>query len=98
MRSQIWWLVGIGSIAMLSMVVVLVWGSGSVSDEQPYTGLQDRSIRALSPEQVEGLLEGQGMGYALAAELNHFPGPVHVLDLAKQLDLTAEGEQGVGDI
>jgi Spy/CpxP family protein refolding chaperone len=35
-------------------------------------------------------LEGAGMGYARAAELNHFPGPMHVLELADQLKLTAE--------
>jgi Spy/CpxP family protein refolding chaperone len=35
-------------------------------------------------------LDGAGMGYARAAELNHFPGPMHVLELADQLKLTAE--------
>ena len=35
-------------------------------------------------------LEGAGMGYARAAELNHFPGPMHVLELADQLKLTTE--------
>ena len=35
-------------------------------------------------------LEGAGMGYARAAELNHFPGPMHVLELADQLKLSAE--------
>lgn len=35
-------------------------------------------------------LEGAGMGYARAAELNHFPGPMHVLELADPLKLTSE--------
>jgi len=30
------------------------------------------------------------MGYAKAAELNRFPGPMHTLELADQLKLTAE--------
>lgn len=30
------------------------------------------------------------MGYAKAAELNHFPGPMHVLELAEPLGLSAE--------
>jgi hypothetical protein len=30
------------------------------------------------------------MGYAKAAELNHFPGPMHVLELGDRLGLTPE--------
>ena len=56
----------------------------------PYAGLESRSIKALSPEDVDRLLAGEGMGYALAAELNHYPGPRHVLDLADSLALTAD--------
>src|SRR5688572_10000752 len=33
---------------------------------------------------------GAGMGYARAAELNHFPGPMHVLELADKLALSEE--------
>jgi Spy/CpxP family protein refolding chaperone len=45
---------------------------------------------ALSPEEIEQYRAGAGMGYAKAAELNHFPGPMHVLELAGQLGLSAE--------
>lgn len=44
----------------------------------------------LSHERVEQYRSGAGMGYARAAELNHFPGPMHVLELADKLSLTAE--------
>ena len=67
--------------------------AGGVSPSQPYAGLQDREIRALAPERVAELLAGRGAGYALAAELNHYPGPLHVLQLAGELHLTAEQEQ-----
>lgn len=50
--------------------------------------MQNRSIKALSPEKVSDLLAGNGAGYALAAELNSYPGPKHVLDLSKELHLT----------
>ena len=72
--------------------------SGGTSSEQPYAGLEERSIKALSDEKVDDLLAGRGAGYALAAELNHYPGPVHVLELADELDLTAEQEQTVREI
>src|SRR4051794_40771771 len=54
----------------------------------PYSGQQARSIKALSPENIAALLTGEGMGMAKAAELNGYPGPAHVLALAKELNLT----------
>lgn len=55
-----------------------------------YTGQETREIKALSAQQVEDLRAGRGMGLAMAAELNHYPGPKHVLELAKELELGAE--------
>lgn len=55
-----------------------------------YAGMQDREIKALSAAQTADLLQGRGMGASLPAELNGVPGPMHVLELAQQLKLTAE--------
>ncbi len=55
-----------------------------------HAGLQDREIKALSPEQMADLRQGRGMGASLPAELNGVPGPMHVLELAQQLKLTPE--------
>ena len=57
---------------------------------QPYAGMQTRSIKALSDQQIADLKAGRGMGLALPAELNGYPGPAHVLELADQLGLTAD--------
>ena len=54
----------------------------------PYAGEQTRPIKALSEGEVTQLLNGHGMGLARAAELNSYPGPRHVLDLAEELKLT----------
>jgi Spy/CpxP family protein refolding chaperone len=54
----------------------------------PYAGQQHRAIKALSAEEMRDLAEGRGMGLAKAAELNGFPGPLHVLELAGELHLT----------
>src|SRR5260370_37040443 len=62
--------------------------SGVRAETSPYTGMQNRSLKALSEQQIEDLRGGRGMGMALAAELNGDPGPAHVLDLAGPLDLT----------
>lgn len=56
----------------------------------PYAGQQSRDIKALSSAEQADLLAGKGMGLAKAAELNGYPGPAHVLELATDLDLTAE--------
>jgi hypothetical protein len=54
----------------------------------PYKGEQLREIKTLSEGEIDSLLNGQGMGFAKAAELNHYPGPKHVLELADDLNLT----------
>ena len=56
---------------------------------QPYAGLETRPIKALSAQQIADLKAGRGMGFALPAELNGYPGPVHVLELADRLGLSA---------
>lgn len=61
----------------------------------PYQGLEAREIKALDAERVQGLLEGEGLGLALAAELNGWPGPRHVLDMGAELGLTDEQRAGV---
>ncbi len=60
------------------------------SGDSPYAGQEKREIKALSVEDIEGYLTGQGMGFAKAAELNHYPGPKHVLELAGELSLEKE--------
>ena len=62
----------------------------SVHAQTPYAGMQARSIKALSDQQIADLGAGRGMGLALAAELNGYPGPSHVLELADKLDLSAD--------
>lgn len=55
----------------------------------PYAAREGRAIKALSEEQIRDLEAGRGMGLALVAELNGYPGPRHVLDLAPELGLDA---------
>ncbi len=55
-----------------------------------HAGPHQRGIKALSAEEASQYAAGAGMGYAKAAELNHYPGPMHVLELAAVLELTPE--------
>lgn len=71
-----------------ALLLSLCLPAGVHAQAGPYAGQQHREIKALSPQDRAALLEGQGLGYAKAAELNGYPGPTHVLELAKQLQLT----------
>ena len=73
--------------SMLAVMLVLL--------STGYGTLTGRHIKALSEEDIVGLREGRGMAMALAAELNHHPGPMHVLELADVLKLTAEQKTAV---
>src|SRR5258705_9482908 len=64
--------------------------SGARAETSPYAGMQNRGLKALSETQIEDLRAGRGMGLALAAELNSYPGPAHVLELASALNLSED--------
>ena len=72
------------------VAIVLSFVASVAFAQSPYVGMQTRSIKALSDKQTADLKAGRGMGLALPAELNGYPGPAHVLELADQLGLSAE--------
>ena len=80
---------------MVLSIVLLLGFAPATAQDQPYAGYEQRPIKALSSEQIADLKAGRGMGLALAAELNGFPGPIHVLELAERLQLTVEQRSAV---
>ena len=73
----------------LSVATLIVSAAGSLAQTaSPYAGQEQRTIKALSDQEIGDLQEGRGMGLAKAAELNSYPGPLHVLQLANQLELS----------
>lgn len=77
-------------ITVFVMGLAVLSGGAFASKGSPYVGEEAREIKALSESHIAGLLAGKGMGYAKAAELNGYPGPAHVLELAEGLSLTAD--------
>lgn len=72
-------------------MLALASAAGTAGAAEPathYAGQQVRDIKALDADLVAGLLAGRGLGYAKAAELNRYPGPLHVLELARSLGLS----------
>lgn len=57
---------------------------------KPYSDIEKRPLKALSQDEISGLRSGQGLGMALTAELNGYPGPRHVLDLSDRLGLSPD--------
>jgi Spy/CpxP family protein refolding chaperone len=80
------------SKSILVLFLFLVPGILAQESQSPYSGQETRDIKALSAEEIQKLLTGQGMGFAKAAELNQYPGPKHVLELSGELELTEEQE------
>jgi hypothetical protein len=74
-------------VALFSVVAV-VFAISPAFAQTPYAGMQARSIKALSDQQIADLRAGHGMGLALAAELNGYPGPSHLLEVADRIGLS----------
>ncbi|MCC1492809.1 Spy/CpxP family protein refolding chaperone [Cognatishimia sp. F0-27] len=76
---------------ILALAVTAVCEQSAAEESHtPYTGLQTREIATLSEIDIADLEAGRGWGFALAAELNGYPGPAHVLELAEDLDLSVD--------
>jgi len=72
----------------------MLLAAGAIGEQHsPYVAYQTREIKALSEQDIAGYLSGAGIGYALAAELNGYPGPKHVLELTQELQLLPEQVQ-----
>jgi hypothetical protein len=76
-------------------IIAITLATGPAAAQTPYAGLQTRLIKALSDQQISELRAGQGMGLALAAELNGYPGPSHLLELADKIGLSDAQRNGV---
>jgi Spy/CpxP family protein refolding chaperone len=79
----------------LTTLIIVFAASAAEAQHQhahsgPYAGFEARAVKALSEQQLADLRAGRGMQLALAAELNGYPGPAHVLELAFELDLTEQ--------
>jgi Spy/CpxP family protein refolding chaperone len=91
------WLLPVGLAMLLAGVAAAEQAThgghalhGGAAAGQPYAGQEQRRVSSLSDEEVRDHLAGRGMGYAKPAELHGYPGPMHVLELADRLGLSAQ--------
>jgi hypothetical protein len=82
----------VGIVALIAFHFMAAHGDNTAmqSSSTPYAGMEQRSVKGLSDLQIADLKAGRGMGLALPAELNGYPGPAHVLELADTLQLSDE--------
>ena len=90
-------------LAIAALMLTTLAGPASAQHHQqpphtPYAGFQQRELKALSAQQIADLRAGRGMGLALAGELNGYPGPLHVIELAEPLQLNAVQRQRVQEL
>ena len=69
--------------------------TGKTMIHSPWAGEQTREIKSLTVRELTGIPKGHGVGMALPAELNSYPGPRHVLDLSEELNLIPEQKEQI---
>ncbi|MDH5643269.1 MAG: Spy/CpxP family protein refolding chaperone [Gemmatimonadota bacterium] len=83
-------------------ILLLALGASPLSAQHdhrsPYSGEHNSEIPSLTEEEIRQYRAGEGMGFARAAELNHFPGPRHVLDLGQEIDLSEDQRAEIEEI
>jgi Spy/CpxP family protein refolding chaperone len=72
----------------LLVALLVVATAATPNATSPYAGRQNRPIPSLDSATIQALQNGEGHGMALVGELNHYPGPRHVLAMASHLGLT----------
>ncbi|NNF48202.1 MAG: hypothetical protein HKN69_15695 [Desulfofustis sp.] len=80
-------------LLLLVTVLLLPLSANAASHDShrsEYAGEEHREIKSLSEADIDELRDGGGWGLALAAELNGVPGPVHLLEMKKEIRLSPE--------
>lgn len=77
---------------LLSVTVALA------ETNHPNGGEDAGAIKALPNDRIKGLRQGAGLGFAKAAELNGWPGPLHILELAADLELAEDVRDRIEEI
>jgi hypothetical protein len=93
-----WMGIGAGALVGLGALTIQVTTLGSwplqaqtlAPTPSPYAGQQHSSIPGLTEAEIASYREARGMGLARPADINAYPGPLHVLEQADALALTPD--------
>jgi len=76
--------------AILLAAALVIAPLATAQPPSPHAGQESRAIASLTEQDVADIEAGRGWGLAKPAELNSYPGPRHVLDMAAGLALTPQ--------
>lgn len=85
-------------VLALMLIATFAFSAASHTHKSKYVGEEKREIKSLSATDIEELQNGKGWGLAKAAELNGVPGPVHLLEMREEINLSAEQVQAIEEI
>ena len=77
-------------VTLLMVLMSSVMANESQHHHSKYAGQEKRTIKSLSPDDIQQLKQGKGWGLAKAAELNGMPGPAHVLEMKDKIALSKQ--------
>lgn len=83
---------------LLTLMPLSAFSAPDPLHKSEYAGQEKREIKSLSETDIEELKNGKGWGLAKAAELNGLPGPVHLLEMKDEIDLSAKQLRAVEDL
>ncbi len=78
------------TLVLILTIVLLplsVYSASHDTHRSKYAGEENREIKSLSADDIDELRNGGGWGLAKAAELNGVPGPAHLLEMKKEIDI-----------
>jgi hypothetical protein len=82
-------------VLVLILIATFAFSASDHTHKSKYAGEEKREIKSLSATDIEELQNGKGWGLAKAAELNGVPGPVHLLEMKEEINLSAEQIQAI---
>ncbi len=85
-------------VLLFFLIPFCAYSASEHSHKSKYVGEEKREIKSLSESDIEELEKGKGWGFAKAAELNGVPGPIHLLEMKKEIRLSSEQIQKIEDI
>ena len=85
-------------VLVLMLIATFAFSEADHSHKSKYAGEEKREIKTLSATDIEELQNGKGWGLAKAAELNGVPGPVHLLEMKEEINLSAKQIRTIEDI
>ena len=88
-------------LLVLSLAAARMFGAQSEQHQHPPAaprGSAEAGHHACLDEERAALERGEGLGMALVADRNGYPGPKHVLDLKAELKLTPEQQAAIEEL